>query len=95
VPAGRGEDAEGYLTWRATPFGPIHDLRRLCELCAAHDLAFSALGEAAANLTPYAVAVRYPGRAPDPSPDEGEEAERLAGQVLGFVAARLPPTDLT
>ena len=80
---------KAYLTWRAAPFGPIHDLRRLCELCAVHDAAFESLREAAENLTPYAVAVRYPGRVSDPSPAEADEAERLAALVVGLVAARL------
>jgi len=81
---------KAYLTWRATRFGPVHDLRRLGELCAAHDPDFAELREAGEVLTPYAVAVRYPGRAPDPAPDEAEAALRLAKRVVEFVAERLP-----
>ena len=81
---------KAYLTWRATSFGPVHDLRRLRELCAAHDSAFGALRTAAEVLTPYAVAVRYPGRVPDPAAGEAEEALRLAEQVVAVVDTALP-----
>lgn len=81
---------KAYLTWRATPFGPIHDLRRLAELCATHDSTFDELREAAEVLTPYAVAVRYPGRVPDPDPGEAAAALRMAALVVTFVTDRLP-----
>jgi HEPN domain-containing protein len=81
---------KAYLTWRATPFAPVHDLRRLCELCAAHDATFAELREAAEVLTPYAVAVRYPGQGPEPTLEEAQSAERLAASVVHFVRTRLP-----
>ena len=81
---------KAYLTWLAKPFAPVHDLRRLCELCAAHDSAFDELREAAEILTPYAVAVRYPGQVSDPTAGEAEAARGLAVKVVAFVSARLP-----
>lgn len=84
---------KAYLTWRATPFGPIHDLRRLRELCATHEPAFDELREAAEVLTPYAVAVRYPGCVADPGPEEASEALRMATMVIVFVRGRLPADD--
>jgi len=80
---------KAYLTDRQTPFGPIHDLRRLCDLCAASDPEFDRLLEAARELTPYAVAVRYPGAGPDPDLAEAEAAFRRAREVVAFVALRL------
>ena len=66
---------KAYLTSQGTPFAPVHDLRRLRELCAVHDAGFDALREAAEILTPYAVAVRYPGQVADPTAEEAKAAQ--------------------
>jgi len=80
---------KAFLTRKETRFALIHDLRRLCELCAESEPAFATLREAAASLTPYAVAVRYPGRGPDPDDAEAEEALRLAQEVTRLTRERL------
>ncbi len=82
---------KAYLTWRDEPFEKTHSLVALVGKCLSFDPAFSELRTAAVTLTPYAVAVRYPGDLPELTREEAEEALALARQVWHFVLDRLPP----
>ena len=59
-------------------------------MCLPFDAAFSSLRLAATTLTPYAVAMRYPGDVPELTEAEAEEALTLAREVWEFVLTRLP-----
>jgi HEPN domain-containing protein len=82
---------KAYLAWRDVPGRRIHELIELLAECEEVDAGFASLVPAAKQLSPYAVEPRYPSRTPTPSPQEAEEALRLAREVMGFVTLRLPP----
>ena len=82
---------KAFLVSRQTPFRKSHNLGYVLDLCAAIDGEFECLRPAAKVLTPYAWDFRYPGRRPDPDPDEAGEALRLAREVMRFAITRLPP----
>lgn len=64
---------KAFLIEKDTPFAKTHDLDQLVALCATLDPSFSRLSEAAAVLTPYAIAFRYPTGQPDPTKTEAEQ----------------------
>ncbi|MBI2865417.1 MAG: HEPN domain-containing protein [Chloroflexi bacterium] len=82
---------KAYLVWCDRPFPPTHNLVTLLTFCIADEPGFDILTDAAATLTPYAVAFRYPGEATSPTSAQCEEAMQDAGQVLVFVLDHLPP----
>ncbi|MFQ5855109.1 MAG: HEPN domain-containing protein [Anaerolineae bacterium] len=87
-----GEKAlKAYLTWRDEPFERTHSLVALIAMCLPFDASFNALRSAATTLTPYAVALRYPGDLPELTEVEAREALILAREVWDFVLERLPP----
>jgi len=87
-----GEKAlKAYLTWRDEPFERTHSLVALIAMCLPFDASFETLRSAATTLTPYAVALRYPGDLPEPTEVEAQEALTLARAVWGLVLERLPP----
>jgi len=55
----RGKYLKGYLAFHAQPFPYTHNLADLTELCAQIDASFRSLTETAAELTPFAVRLRY------------------------------------
>ena len=59
-------------------------------MCLPFDASFGTLRSAATALTPYAVAMRYPGDLPELTEAEAQEALTLARGVWGFVLERLP-----
>lgn len=82
---------KAYLTWRDEPFERTHSLVALVAMCLPFDASFDTLRTAATTLTPYAVALRYPGDLPELTEGEAREALRLAREVWDFVLGRLPP----
>jgi HEPN domain-containing protein len=82
---------KAYLGWRDVPGRKIHELLELLADCGEVDAGFASLVPAAKQLSPCAVEPRYPSRTPTPSPQEAEEALRLAREVMEFVTLRLPP----
>jgi HEPN domain-containing protein len=50
---------KGFLAYHRQPFPFTHNLADLTELCAQIDAEFHSLTAAAAELTPYAVRLRY------------------------------------
>jgi len=81
---------KAFLVWRSTPFERVHSLVYLMDLCEAQEPGFAALREEAETLSPYAIEVRYPGEAPEISPEDGRKALAAAEAVWGFVLGLLP-----
>jgi HEPN domain-containing protein len=87
-----GEKAlKAYLTWHDEPFERTHSLVALIGMCLPFEASFDRLRLAATTLTPYAVALRYPGNLPGPTEAEAQEALTLAREVWDFVLDHLPP----
>lgn len=82
---------KGFLVWHDRAFRATHDLRPLVRACAAVAPELTALEATAEELTPYAVASRYPGRLPEPTATQVTEAVRAAGQIFRQILDRLPP----
>ncbi len=80
---------KAFLVEHDAPFGKTHDLDELVAQCATIAADFSRLSEAAAILTPFAVAFRYPTGQPDPPVSEAWEAVEMARTVVSIVVARL------
>lgn len=69
--------------------GGFHDLILLLDECVAIDPSFDPLADAAAMLTPYATAFRYPGDPTEPDAGDAAEAIEAARRVIAHVEARL------
>jgi HEPN domain-containing protein len=80
---------KAYLVHAGTPFGKIHDLGHLLELCGQSDPLFSSLRDRVEPLTLFAVAFRYPGP-PDPELQQVREALQVVADVWDFVLTRVP-----
>ncbi|CAN5146524.1 hypothetical protein BH23CHL1_BH23CHL1_17780 [soil metagenome] len=81
---------KGFLLWHEQRFGKIHDIAILVSSCEKIDPEFALLAPAA-ELSDYAVDFRYPGHIP-PTPEQADEALRLARLVLSMVAKKIPTT---
>ncbi|MBI2837252.1 MAG: HEPN domain-containing protein [Acidobacteria bacterium] len=83
---------KGWLCWKGVAFERTHDLRRLINLAATTDPAFSRYQSSADILTPYASIFRYPGLSGDPTPsrEEFDEAMNHALGTYNFVLSLLP-----
>lgn len=84
---------KGFLAFHDHELERTHDLKRLVQIAAADDSAFSRWRDAAITLTPYATAYRYPGESAvlEPSREEFNEALRLTADLVAFVCSLLPP----
>ncbi|HUI43743.1 MAG TPA: HEPN domain-containing protein [Terriglobia bacterium] len=80
---------KGYLSWHDRPFPHTHNLSDLIQSCAGIDATFSSLAPAAAELTPYAVRLRYDDSFWPPH-DVAAHACESARTVRDFVLGRLP-----
>jgi HEPN domain-containing protein len=80
---------KAYLSAYEIEFPFIHNVEKLVELCAGKDASFRELLGAAAELTPYAVDLRYDHEF-WPTRDETRHAVEQAQQIVGFVRAKLP-----
>jgi HEPN domain-containing protein len=80
---------KAFLIEKDTAFSKTHDLAQLVAECASLDPDFATLAEAAAVLTPYATAFRYPTGQREPTRDETEHALALATSVVMHVSDRL------
>jgi HEPN domain-containing protein len=83
---------KGYLLFREVTFEKTHDLRKLIRQAESLAEQFQQFREAAAILTPYAVAYRYPDEAAfvEPSREEFDEALKQAQAIYNFVLNLLP-----
>ena len=82
---------KAFLVSRSVPFDRVHSLVYLVDLCEAKEPRFSSTREAAENLSPYAVEIRYPGDVPEISRDEARQALAAAEAVMDLVLGLLPP----
>lgn len=76
------------MLWCDAPAPRVHNLAALLDLCRVYDPTFSRL-EPVAELTPYAVEVRYGDEPIWPSRDELAEALAIAEEAAGVVSALL------
>jgi HEPN domain-containing protein len=83
---------KAWLQGQDIPFPKTHDLITLVQRASGTHGDFSQLGPAAAALTPYATAFRYPGGAyePMPSREEFDEAVAHSEGIRDFVLRALP-----
>jgi HEPN domain-containing protein len=77
---------KGFLASQGRPLRRVHDLIVLLDECTELDPSFDRLAHAAAALTPYGTAFRYPGNASEPSLPEARAAVEAARCVLDRVA---------
>lgn len=84
---------KGYLTFHNQPLERTHDVEKLVSLAINTEPGFAHWTNAAATLTPYAIAYRYPEESAALEPDRAEfdEALRTAGEFVQFVLSLLPP----
>ena len=66
-------------------FEKVHSLTYLLDLCEAQKPEFISLRDKAETLAPYAIEVRYPGRAADISQEEAEEALAAMEAIWSFI----------
>jgi len=83
---------KAWLQGRDEPFPKTHDISDLVEQAAVSNPDFAQLEKAAAVLTPYATAFRYPGGvfAAMPTGEEFDEALAHAQTIYDFVVNLLP-----
>ena len=83
---------KAWLQGQDVPFPKTHDLLALVKRAAESHPDFTRLDHAAAMLTPYATAFRYPGGSYEPMPtrEEFDEALDHADAIHDFVATALP-----
>jgi HEPN domain-containing protein len=83
---------KGFLAFHDHRLERTHDIEHLVELATQYESTFASRASAAATLTPYVAAYRYPGEAPtvEPSRPEFDEALRLADEVVKFALHLLP-----
>ena len=80
---------KAFLVFADIHIEKTHYLPRLLELCKGADPAFDELKDAAAELTDYAVAGRYPDDWREIPLNEASEATKRAKEVMAFVRAKL------
>ena len=84
---------KGWLQLQDDPFHKTHDIEELVSQAAKLDEAFKQFVNAAAVLTPYVSAFRYPGGWDQamPSREEFDEALQHAQSIYDFVLGLVPP----
>jgi HEPN domain-containing protein len=80
---------KGFLTYHDKVFPYSHNLTDLTELCAAMDAGFHSLAPLAAELTPYAVRLRYDDEF-WPELETAKQARASALKIRDFVLSHLP-----
>jgi len=86
-----GEKAvKGFLAFHDHPLEKTHNVRTLVTLAQSYDGGFASWREAGEQLTPYAMAFRYPAAAPEPDQETFVAAEQAAADLFAFVCSRLP-----
>ncbi len=80
---------KGFLAYHDRPFPYTHNLAELTGLCAVIDAAFHSLAQGAAELTPYAVRLRYDEDFWPPL-ETAHQARAAALAIRDCVLTRLP-----
>jgi len=81
---------KAFLAWKAVPFGKVHSLTYLLDLCEVEEPGSASLRDRTETLAPYAVEIRYPGVVMEVSLEEAQEALATAEAVWDFVMGLLP-----
>jgi HEPN domain-containing protein len=81
------KSVKGWLQSQDNPFPKTHDIEELAAQAARLNSDFSQFLKAAALLTPYVSAFRYPGGSDEPMPstEEFNEALQLAQSIYDFI----------
>ena len=84
---------KGWLQLHDDPFPKTHDIEGLAAQASKLNGDFNQFARAAAVLTPYVSAFRYPGGSDEPMPTREEFAEAMqhAQNIFDFVVHLLPP----
>lgn len=84
---------KGFLAYHDHSLERSHDIERLITQVSKHESKLTDWSEAAATLTPYATAYRYPGESVvlEPTRSEFDEALNIATALMRFVFSLLPP----
>ena len=80
---------KAFLVWKTVYFEKVHSLPYLLDLCEVQESGFASLREKVEALAPYAVEIRYPGKAIEVSSKEAQEALATAESVWKFVLSFL------
>ena len=83
---------KAFLAWHEIYFPKTHDLAQILALVGTADAALAEGLRDAIVLTPYGVALRYPGDRPDATPAQVRRAIELATGVRDAVMRALPLT---
>jgi len=84
---------KAFLVLHEQPFRKIHQLSPLAKLCTAIDPTLARIVAPARRLTRYAVEMRYPGEAEEPTIEEAQKWLAVARDVLAAVAERVPAAE--
>lgn len=86
------KSVKAWLQGQDEPFRKTHDVAELVKQASESNPHFAQLDTAAAVVTPYATAIRYPGGTYEPMPtrEEFHEARQHAQTIYEFVINQLP-----
>lgn len=80
---------KAYLIFKKQRVPYTHDLEKILELCAQHDMSFKQLLSDALDLLPYAIYSRYPDDRFFIDRDEAIQAIKKARAILNFVKKKI------
>lgn len=81
---------KGWLVYNDQSFEKTHDLRLLVTLASEIEPKFTEWFDVAEQVSPYAIAYRYPGETLEPTEDEFQQAFKAANRFYDFVCSVLP-----
>jgi HEPN domain-containing protein len=81
---------KGWLVYHDQSFEKTHDLRLLVTLASEVETKFSEWFDVAEQVSPYAIAYRYPGEVLEPTEDEFQYAFKSASKFYDFICSLLP-----
>jgi HEPN domain-containing protein len=84
------KSVKGWLVYYDESFEKTHDLRLLVTLASEIEPRFTEWFDVAEQVSPYAVAYRYPGEALEPTEDEFKQAFLAASRFYDFICSSLP-----
>ena len=80
---------KAFLVYHRKEFERVHTIEYLLKLCSSLDNEFETLYEITANLTYYAIEVRYPDEFYIPTIEEAKKAFQSATKVKDFIFKKL------
>jgi HEPN domain-containing protein len=81
---------KGWLVYHDQSFEKTHDLRLLVTLASEIEPKFTVWFDVAEQVSPYAIAYRYPGETLEPTEEEFQQAYKAAGRFYDFICSLLP-----